>query len=116
MECVDARNRAIENAREPLRKEVYNLIEKKISEHNNVLKGKLSVKYYFPSYFTWEVKTIESRKTIDGEEKIVHETIVDCPEIDWLVSELKEKKYIVELKQESGYIYGKSGYLEISTE
>ena len=114
MESIEAKNRAIENAREPIRREVYDLISKKISEHTNVLESDLIVKYYIP--FKWEVKTLERRKTVEGEEKVIFEQQISCPELDWLLEELKQKKYVVVLKEESGYVYGKNGFLEISTQ
>ena len=114
MESTEAKTRAIENAREPIRQEVYLLISKKITEHSNVLDGDMKVKYYFPSHFKWELKTVECRKTQDGEEKVVLETHIECAELEWLIAELKEKKYNVELKAEPGYVYGKYPFMEIA--
>ena len=116
MECVDVQKRALENARDPVRDEVYALINKKISSHANVSNGNFKVKYYIPSQFEWELKMVERRKTVDGEEKLLQESHVECPDLDWLVSELREKKYTVTLKQEKGYLYGRSGFLEIRVE
>ena len=99
----------------PLRKEVYDLISKKIAEHIDVTDCTFTVKYYLPSKYRCEVKTIERRKTKDGEEKVTTETHVECDKLDWLIDELKNKGYKAELKEESAYVYGKYGYLLVST-
>ena len=113
MDCVEAKQRAVENAREPIRNKVYELINQKITENTNILKCDFLIKYYLPSDVTWSSSTVQTRKTKNGEEQMVTDVILKCESIEWLVDELKSKKYVVELKEEPGLVYGKSAFLEI---
>ena len=114
MDSKDAKTRAIENAREPVRKQVYDLISKEIENHTNVVEGKINVKFYFPEKYKWTIKTLSTRKTIDGEEKVLEEKIVECIELDWLVEELEGKGYGVKRSCCEGYVWGYYGFLEIT--
>lgn len=105
MNSEEAKARAMENARQPIRDEVYSLIESKVNYHENVNNGDFSVMFVLPRSYKYAVKEDEKRKTVNGEEKILTTRSIVCEDVEWLIKELKAKRYNAELRVDEGYFY-----------